>query len=302
MESLNLGLLATLDALLQAGSVTGAARRMALSTPAMSHALARMREKLGDPLLVRSGRGMVLTPRAEELKPRVHALVEEAKSALAPRRPFVARELARTFTVLATDYVLCMLGVAVDRILSAEAPGVVLRFQPNAADDPASLRASSADLALGIYGSLPQELKTRHLLTDRFVVTFRKDHPEVGRRLTLEQFVRMSQLQVAPRGRPGGYVDDVLRAQGLTRNVCRAIPYFLPTLYLAANSDHLLVVSERIVRELGPSLGLRALPPPLRLKPYALSLVWHPRFDGDPAHKFLRDVFVRAAAGKARRA
>src|SRR3954470_24677795 len=124
MKSADLGLLATLDALLQEGSVTGAARRLGLSTPAMSHALARMREKLGDPLLVRAGRGMVLTPRAEALRPRVHTLVNEVRQAVGPPRPFVPAELARAFVIHATDYVLAALGPAVDRVLQREAPRV----------------------------------------------------------------------------------------------------------------------------------------------------------------------------------
>jgi len=94
-------------------------------------------------------------------------------------------------------------------------------------------------------------------------------------------------------------VDDVLEQRGLTRHVARALPYFLPTLYLAAKSDYLLVVSERIAREFGATLRLRTLAPPVPLDPYALSLVWHPRFDADPAHRFLREVFKRGAGEKA---
>lgn len=295
MEPSDLALLATLDALLQEGSVSGAARKVGLSTPAMSHGLSRIRAKIGDPILVRSGRGMLLTPRAEALKPRVHAIVVEARKALEPSRPFVASELTRPFTVLASDYVLCVLGVALDRILRAEAPRAVVRFLPNTANDGEALRDGGADLAVGIYGSLPQETRTRQLLTDRFVVAARADHPEVGKRLSLEQFTRIPHIQVAPRGLPGGYVDDVLRKKKLSRHVARGVPYFLPALYLTAQSDYLLTVSERVFEELGASLGLRAHPVPIKLQPYALSLVWHPRFDGDRAHEFVRSVFLRAA-------
>jgi len=103
MEPSDLSLLATLDALLQESSVSGAARRVGLSTPAMSHALARIRERLSNPILVRAGRGMVLTPRAEALKPRIHTLVNEAQQALEAERPFVPSELRRSFVVSATD-------------------------------------------------------------------------------------------------------------------------------------------------------------------------------------------------------
>jgi DNA-binding transcriptional LysR family regulator len=291
----DLGLLATLDALLQEGSVTGAARRAGLSTPAMSHALARIRRKLGDPLLVRAGRGMVLTPRAEALRPRVHTLVSEAAQALEPPRPFSPAELDRAFVVLATDYVLSVLGLAVDRILQGEAPRVALRFVPNSPDDPARLRDGGADLAVGIYGELPQEMRSRVLLTDRFVCAVRRDHPSAGKRMSLEQFVQHTHIQVAPRGAPGGYLDDVLRERGLQRRVARAVPYFLTALQMAARTDHVLTISERVAVPLAEGLGLRILEPPLPLRPYALSLVWHPRFDGDAGHRFMRECFGRAA-------
>jgi DNA-binding transcriptional LysR family regulator len=288
-------LLATLDALLQDGSVTGAARRIGLSTPAMSHALARARDRIGDPLLVRAGRGMVLTPRAEALRPRVHSIVSEARQALAPERSFSPGDIHQAFAVLATDYVVVVLGVALDRILQAEAPQVSLRFVPNTPDDPEALREGASDLAVGIYGTLPQAMRARQLLTDRFVCVVRDGNPAVGRRLTLEQFVRLPHVQVAPRGRPGGYLDDVLRERGLERRVARAVPFFLAALHLVAQTDYLLTISERVARALAPPLGLRLLEPPLELRPYALKLLWHPRLDGDPGHRWLREAFARAA-------
>ncbi|HVE81524.1 MAG TPA: LysR substrate-binding domain-containing protein, partial [Myxococcales bacterium] len=235
----------------------------------------------------------------EALRPRVHTLVSEATQALEPPRPFAPGELSRAFVIHATDYVLAVLGLAVDRILQAEAPRVSLRFVPNTPDDPAQLRDGGADLAVGIYGDLPQEMRSRLLLTDRFVSVVRHDHPRVGKRLALEQFVQLSHIQVAPRGLPGGYLDDVLRERGLQRKVARAVPYFLTALQLAARTDHVLTISERVAGKMAEGLGLRILEPPLPLRPYALSLVWHPRFDGDAGHRFLREAFARAAREEA---
>lgn len=295
MEPADLGLLVPLDALLQTGSVTGAARRVGLSTPAMSHALARIRDHLGDPILVRAGRGMLLTPRALALKPRVHEVVARAREVLVPEQPFVAAALDRTFLVHATDYVLTVIGGAVDRMLRAEAPRACLRFVPNTPDDAASLRDHASDLAVGIYGELPQEMQSRRLLSDRFVAVVRAGHPGVGARLTLDDLVALPHIQVAPRGRPGGYLDDELRARGRARTVARAVPYFLTALQLAAETDYLLVISERIARRYEATLGLSLFELPFKLRPYALSLVWHPRVDADASHRFVRDVFVRAA-------
>lgn len=125
------------------------------------------------------------------------------------------------------------------------------------------------------------------------------DHPALAKRLTLEAYLAEAHLQIAPRGRPGGYLDDVLAERGLRRRVVRAIPYFLPALFLATRTDYLLTVSERIAVQMAPTLGLRIAEPPLPLRPYALSLVWHPRFDGDAAHRFVRDTIARVAKAAA---
>lgn len=295
MESSDLGLLVTLDALLQEGSVTGAARRAGITPPAMSHALARIRDRLGDPILVRAGRGMVLTPRAVALKPEVHRVVADARRTLEPERPFVARELERTFVVHATDYVLTLLGPAVDRTLREESPRVDVRFVPNTPDDAALLRDQGSDLAVGIYGDLPPEMRSRQLLTDRFVCVVRRGHPALTRRLTLGRYVELEHLQVAPRGKPGGYVDDVLAERGLARRVARAVPYFVTALQLSAETDYALTISERIAARYRQALGLEVVEVPLKLRPYALSLLWHPRLDADPGHRFLREAFLRAA-------
>ena len=295
MEPSDFGLLVSLDALLQEGSVTGAAKRVGLSTPAMSHALARIRERLGDPILVRSGRGMLLTPRALALKPQVHHVVTEARRTLEAERPFVPGQLSRTFVVHASDYVLTVLGAAVDRILRQESPKVVVRFVPNTPDDSTMLRDHGSDVAVGIYGDLPQEMRTRPLLTDRFVCAVRSGHPGLGRRMSLERFLALDHVQVAPRGKPGGYLDDVLRQRGLSRNVARAVPYFLSALQLVAETDYVLTISERIARKYQAPLRLEVFEAPVRLRPYALSLVWHPRLDADAGHRFLRDAFLRAA-------
>jgi len=295
IENEDISVLTALDALLQEGSVTGAARRMGLSTPAMSHALARIRERLKDPILVRSGRSMVLTPRAQALKPKVHSVVTEARHVLEPERPFVSVELERTFVVHVSDYVLTVLGLAVDRLLREEAPRASLRFVVDTADDAAQLRDGGSDLAVGIYGDLPAEMRSRLLLTDRFVCVARAKNPIAARRMTLEQFVAVPHIQVAPRGQPGGYIDDALRERGYARAVARAVPYFTTALQMVSRTDYLLTISERIARQFADDLALAVFEVPLELRPYALSLVWHPRFDADPAHRFLREAFVRAA-------
>jgi len=294
MESRDLGLLLTLDALLQEANVTNAARRLGLSTPATSHALARIRERLGDPMLVRTGRTMTLTPRAEQLRPKVRSLVEEATRVLSVPGPFEPRELRRTFTIFATDQVLLALGPAVDRIVREEAPEASLRILPSVADDWTALRDGTADLSVCLPGHFPPEFRTRQLLTERFVCVVRHDHPRVGRRLTLEEYLALDHLVVAPLGRPS-QVDLVLTERGRQRRVQRVVPYFAAALLMAASTDYVLTVSESAARAVADTLGLRLVEPPLALATYALNLLWHPRLDNEPANHWLRGVFLRAA-------
>ena len=294
MESRDLTLLLALDALLQEENVTQAARRLGLSTPAASHALARIRERLGDPVLVRAGRKMVLTPRAEELRPLVRSLVSDATRVLSPPEAFSPRRLERTFTVFTTDHVLLVLGPPLDRILRAEAPGVSIRYLPSVEDDWVPLRDGRAELSVCILGHFPPEFRTRRLFTDRFVCAVRDGNPRVGRKLTLDEYLALDHVVVAPLGRPSA-VDAALAERGLERRVRRTVPYFLTGLLMAATTDDVLTVSDRAALALAPTLGLRLVEPPLPLPAYSLNLLWHPRLENEPASAWLRDVFVRAA-------
>jgi DNA-binding transcriptional LysR family regulator len=295
MEPRDLGLLLALDALLQESNVTAAGRRLGLSTPATSHALARIRDRLKDPILVRAGRGMVLTPRAEQLRPKVRSLVEEATRVIDAATPFSARVLSRTFTIYTTDHVLLVLGPVVDRILRDEAPEVTLRFLPSVVDDWVPLRDGAADLSVCILGHFPPEFRTRKLFTDHFACAVRRGHPQVGGKLTLEQYLALEHVVVAPLGRPS-HVDQVLGERGRRRRIRLIVPYFLAGLHVASTTDCVLTVSARAARALADTFRLRLLPPPLPLGSYPLHLLWHPRLENEPANRWLREVFVRAAA------
>jgi len=295
MDSRDLGLLLTLDALLQEANVTQAARRLGLSTPATSHALARIRARLGDPLLVRAGRSMTLTPRAEQLRPLVRNLVEEASRVLSTTQPFEPRALRRTFTIYATDHALLVLGAAIDRLVRAEAPDVSLRYLPSVADDWMMLRDGTADLSVCLPGSFPPEFRTAPLLTERFVCVMRDGHPALRRRLTLDAWLALDHIVVAPLGKPS-HVDQVLAERGLARRIRRVMPYFVAALHLVATSDDVLTVSESAAAAVAGTLPLRVVEPPIALQSYPVNLLWHPRLDNEPANAWLRDVFTRAAA------
>lgn len=275
--------------------MTGAARRLGLSTPAVSHALARLRRRFNDPILVRAGRKMVLTPRAEAMRTKVRDTVAMASQVFATPDDFSPERLHGTYTINASDYVLSMLGDSLEEQLQTQAPLLNLRFKPNSVDDVQQLRNGDADLAIGIYGALPPELKMRSLITDTFVCVVRANHPSVTDKLSLQDYLDLPHIQIAPRGRPGGYIDDFLAKQGKSRRVARAVPYFLSALHLVSQSDFVLTAPERLIQQQAETFNLRFLSPPLPLEPYTLSMLWHPRFDGDTAHQWMRNCWYNAA-------
>jgi DNA-binding transcriptional LysR family regulator len=237
---------------------------------------------------------MVLTPRAEQLRPQVRSLVEEASRVLRAAVPFSPRDLERSFTIFTTDHVLLVLGPTVDRILREEAPDVALRFLPSLMEDWIPLRDGVADLSVCILGHFPPEFRTRQLFTDRFVCVVREDHPRVGKRLTLDEYLALDHIVVSPLGLPSR-VDSLLSERGHERRIRRIVPFFISALLLAATTDHILTVSDRAAIAMAKTLRLRMVQPPLPLSSYALHLLWHPRLENEPANRWLREVFVRAA-------
>ncbi|MGF1465070.1 MAG: LysR family transcriptional regulator [Sandaracinaceae bacterium] len=295
LRAVDLNLLPMLDALLEEASVTQAARRLGMSTPAVSHALKRLRRQLDDPLLVRSGRAMVRTRRAEALRPDVRRLVDELAVLLRPSGDLEPATLERRFRIHTTDHVLHVVGRALDERVRAAAPGVCLAFMPVQTDTPEALRRGEADLAIGVFPQLPPELRVRVLFRDRFTCVLREGHPLGEAPLTLDRYCTLEHVQVAPRGRPGGIVDRLLAERGRSRCVARAVPYFVSALVLAAETDYVATLSGRLARAFAGRLAVTCREPPLPFPTYRLTLVWHPRHDGDRAHAWLRERLVEAA-------
>lgn len=299
ISAVDFNLLSAFDAILHTGSVRKAALQRGLSKPAMSHALARLRVQVGDPILVRSGQDWILTDRARAVAGRVRALVEEARALLGPAAAPDTPSLHREFRIHATDHVLAVIGVALGHAVSREAPSVNLRFLPILPDDAPALRSGDVDLAIGVFPDLPGEFRTQRLFRDHFVCVVRKKLVRPPRRLSIEEYVAMRHVLVSPRGKPGSVVDDALAKVGLQRRVARSVPYFLSALDLVSQSDCVATISERLARTHAAQFDLRILAPPLALPSYEISQVWHPRVDADPAHRWLRRLVAKVAKARA---
>jgi DNA-binding transcriptional LysR family regulator len=304
VSPVDLNLLAVLDAILQTRSVSRAAEQVGITKPAMSHALARLREQIGDPVLVRAGQEWHLSERALALRDRVRELAEGAREVLDGERTFEPATSTREIRVHATDHVLALLGGGLGAMLATEAPHCSLRFLPMQTDDASPLRGGLVDLAIGVFPQLPPEFRTQALFQERFACVVRSGHPRVNDKISLATFLASEHVLVAPRGKAGSTVDDALAERGLSRKVTRFVPYFVVALDLVSKTDCVLTVSERLAKAYRERFDLQVLKPPIPLPTYTISQVWHPRVDADPSHRWFRRLVARAAAemgGKAGR-
>lgn len=297
----DLALLRYFDHLHRERHLTRAARRAGLSQPAMSRALVRMREAFGDPLFVRTPRGMTPTPRADALAAEVRAVLDAAEALVRPAL-FDPARLARTFTIGTADLFDAELIPRLIATLARIAPGVSVTTRPFGEAPGDALVTGRFDLVITVRAALPAEAMTARMYEDDFVCAVRRDHPGVGRRLTVERFAALPHLQIAPRGEPGGPVDTALEARGLARRVVMRVHTFLSAPAIVAHSDLILTAPRRVLGPLARPFGLRLLDPPLALPALSVWQGWHPRVHDDPAHAWFRTVVADSVARRGARA
>lgn len=295
MSTPDLNLLTTLHVLLAEGSVARAARRLRLSSSAMSRALARLRETTGDPLLVRAGRGLVPTPRALELRDRVGQLVQDAEAVLRPVEQPDLRRLVRIFTLRGSEGFVENFGTALLARVAEDAPGVRLRFVLKENKDSTPLRDGSVDLETGVIGSaMGPELRVQALFRDRFVGVVRAGHPLSEGEMTPSRYASGRHVMVSRRGLDKGPIDEALEPLGLDREVVAVVSGFSGALALARDSDLIASVPERHTGRL--RAGMHSFPLPVALPELTVCMLWHPRLHADPAHRWLREC-VRDCVG-----
>lgn len=291
----DLNLLVTLDVLLSEGNVTRAAKRLGLSPSAMSRALARLRETTGDPLLVRAGRGLVPTPRALELRERVSQLVQDAQSVLRPAEIPELQSLLRTFTLRTSEGFAENFGPELIARTTLEAPGVRLRFVQKLDKDSAPLREGIVDLETGVVAStMGPELRTQALFRDRFVGVVRMGHSLSEGELSPARYAAGRHIGIARQGLEMGPIDDAMSALGLERDIATIVGGFSTAVAMARASDLVASVPERHTGNL--RAGMHTFVLPFATPEFTVSLIWHPRFHSDPAHRWLRAVVLEICA------
>ena len=293
MNEPDFNLLLALDALLSEASVAGAARRLGLSASATSRTLTRLRTTTGDPLLVRAGRRMVLTPHAQAIQQRANSATMEARSVLTPAvSALTLPGLERTFTLRTNEGFIETFGPRLMSAVAAVAPGVCLCFVPKAEKDAAPLREGRVDLEIGVLRGMGPEIRLQALFRDHFMGVVRQGHPLLqAETLSTEGYAAYGHVVSSRHGKAQGPVDSALAEHGMQRKIAAIVPGFSAAIAVAQCSDLIAQVPASWFAGLQRRFGDRALQGfalPVKTPPITVSQMWHPRMEVDPAHRWLR--------------
>ncbi|MEM6496105.1 MAG: LysR family transcriptional regulator [Pseudomonadota bacterium] len=294
LKKSEIGLLVALDALLEAESVTGAANTLGISQPAMSAQLSRLRALFNDPLLAASGRKLVPTVRALELKQPLRAHLASLDQLVRESAQFDPATSERTFRIIGTDYVHSVLSTALLQGLAAQAPHTRIALLPF---DPTTvwsqLEQDDCDLALATGMNLP-EAKRRSGLVETFKVIQRKDHPRGKSSFTLDAFCAADHVLISPKG--GGFLgatDKLLADLGRSRRISCSLPSFLLAPSVVAGSDLIAMMPARLAALHANTVD--QFDPPFPSPEFSVDLLWHPRRQNDPAHMWFRSLVAQIA-------
>jgi DNA-binding transcriptional LysR family regulator len=291
-RSLDLHTLEAFDCLLRERSVTRAAQRMGMSQSSMSELLGRLRERFGDPLLVRTREGMVLTDRAQQLIPNVRNAIEPLRELAEPTLEFESATASVRFRVTATDYAQLLLMSSLVRQLQAMAPGCSVDLVTvNLRAVEVALETGDVDLAIAYYPDPPPSLRRGPLFADHYVCIARQGHPATSRALSAEEFASLPHISVSPSGLSyfAGVVDSALEAHGLTRRVVITCPHFLLASHLVSQTDLVLAMPHRAALALTKFFPIEMVEIPLSMSRVDVSMYWHERCHHSTSHRWLRE-------------
>lgn len=307
-RTLDLNLLRVFDEVMAERNLTRAARNLSITQPAVSNALRRLRDTLGDELVRRSGSGVEPTPRALALWPTVRDALRQLQHTLAPGE-FDAGIADTTFLLAMADATAAELIPGLVQIVEKEAPAVSLRVLPLTTRDPRRmLENEEVDMAIGYFPAVIASLaargqsdaavpfETQRLYVGEYVCVMRRGHPLADSPLTLDDFCAARHLLVSFSGRPYGFIDQTLGALGRERRIVVTVNQFFTAGRVVANSDLLTVLPRHFVKVTGidEQLVLRELPFEQPL--VHVDAIWHRRAQHGHAHEWLRQALLRSAA------
>lgn len=295
LASLDLNLLVSLDALLQQRSVTRAAAQMGLSQPALSASLARLRRHFGDELLTRVGNEYRLTPLAVQLRERVRIALDGVERVFTAQPDFQPSSSRREFSMMVSDYAVVILGDTIAALLAEEAPQARLRLTQNTptAVERAHQNLLTTDLLLMPHGFV-SDLPHRDLYRDEWLCVVSADNAEVAGGLTVEHLETLPWVATYHSPTASTPAARQMRMLGIEPRVQVVTETFLTVPALVAGTDRIALLQRRLIDQLPLNSGIRALPCPFDAGPLIEAMWWHPVFDADPEHAYLRAVVTRA--------
>ena len=291
IRSLDLNLLVVFDAMLKHKNVTKAAVAIKLSQPAMSAAIARLRAIFDDPLFVRTGAGMVPTPKAQALSPSIRLVLQTIQTEILLPRNFDPSRSDRTFTLVTPDIAEVNFLPLLLLKLAEKSPYINLKTlampREVAAD---SLETGSADMAIGYFPDLHRAgFFQQKLITSSHVCLVQKKHPDVGEKLSMTQFIEASHVVVKPDGREHVF-EQFLQSKGIKRRVVVELSHFMSLLPIIETSNFIATVPKDLANFFVRHGEVRYVPTPMKSPTIDVHLFWHQRFHKDSAHIWLRDV------------
>lgn len=297
LRSLDLNLLLVFDAIYTERSISRAARRLSLSQPAVSNALGRLRDRLGDPLFERNAQGMSPTPRAKVLKEPIHQALDILERGLRNDDKFDYASSEREFVIAVEDYGETVILPRLVDWLASTAPNIRVTIRPeSSASLKEAMREGSVDFALDYFTLTSEGFVNRCVLKETLLTLARQDHPYIGERLSLESFLEQRHVVIAPRGRVTPMIDRTLSRQGLQRKIALVVPHFLSMPTVVQTSNIIGTLPRRMAYHFAESFRLRVHAVPVKTPAFPVHLIWHESFDNDPGHQWLRNHLIGLCA------
>lgn len=302
--TLDLNLLRVFDAVMTEQNLTRAANRLAMTQPAVSNAVKRLRDALGDELLIRTAHGVKPTARAESLWPAVRRALADLEEAVAPRSFELAKANA-TFRMAMADATAGLLLPPLVRLIESDAPGIDIRMVPLTTREPRPmLLRGDIDLAIGFFpgvvaqlqGSTETPVRHERLYAGHYVCVMRKNHPLADKELTLDRYCDADHLLVSFSGRARGLVDDALVSLNRERRILLTVNQFFTAGKVVAASDLLMVIPYHLIDATGMSEQLIQKKLPFTLPEVHIDMLWHERDARSPGHRWLREQLRNSSA------
>ncbi len=302
LKSVDLNLLVSFDALVSERSVSRAAEKLGVTQSALSHALKRLRVVFGDPLLRRGPRGMEPTERALSLRESVKAVLAEIHSIVSTRIVFDPATTRRTFKLSMSDAMNMEALPLIVRSLRRTAPNIDLVVTTSGPRDTCSrILNDEVEMAIGVFPHIPAEITHRELYRDELVCVADKGNPRLKRgRMDEQSYLRSPHVTVAANLDSGVQLDDIFAAMGFARRVVATVPHYTAVAGLVRGTDLVAHTRRRLINVLRTSANLAVfpIPAPFQVPDLLFEQIWHPRYERDAGHRWLRDLILNAVGNK----